>query len=107
VVDQIREATIDGAGVEAIVDCVNSADVNPSLVDLLTGPMKLAEVMTGANLEKVPSGVNRTIINGQVIFGAPGGKGLFTALGKLLADRKYQLPVDVKVVGHGLESLVM
>ena len=104
VVDQIRKATIDGAGVEAIVDCVNSATVNPSLVDLLTGPKKLAEVMTGANLEKVPRGVDHTIISGQAIFGAPGGRGLFAALGRLLEERKYQLPVDVKVVGHSLES---
>ena len=103
--DQIRAATPEGKGVEAIIDAVNSVAGEKSLLELLTGPKKFAEVATGSNAENIPAGMDHKIVHGPMVFGAPGGQNLFAALGKMLAEQKYKLPADVKVVGHGLESV--
>ena len=103
--DQIRAATPEGNGVEAIIDAVNSVAEKYSLLELLTGPKKFAEVVTGRNVENTPSGVDHKIVHGPPVLGIPGGQNLFAALGKMLAEQKYKLPVNFKTVGHGLESI--
>lgn len=105
VVERIRAATPSGKGVEAIIDAVNGVADNNSFLDLLTGSKKLAEVRTGLNLKEIPEGVERNLVLGETIFMAQGGQNLFASLERLLEEKRYKLPVEVKVVGHGLESV--
>lgn len=105
VVDQIRAASPAGEGVEVVIDAVNSVVMNTSFLDVITGPKKFAEVITGRNVESVPAGVDHHVIHGEVAVEKASGNKLFQAFGELLEAKTYRLPVEVEVVGHGLECI--
>lgn len=46
-------------------------------------------------------------ITSQDAFGAPGGTNILAALGQLLEEGKYRVPVAVTLVGQGFDALAM
>lgn len=109
---QIKLASPDSAGVEALIDAVSSVTVNSMLLKTLTGPKLFAEVVTGQMAGSVPADVKHTLIFGRKAMTGLGGANLFAALGELLESEKYGLPLPVTVVElelsaieHGLQIL--
>lgn len=104
-VEEIKKASPTGEGVETILDAVNGVQVDPSLFQVLIGPKNFAEVATGQNVKDIPADIKHHLIFGRTLFDAPGGSNALAALGKLVDDGKYKLPVPVTVVGKGIEAL--
>lgn len=105
IIKEIKNASPTGQGVEAIVDAVGSVTTEPSLLQLLTGSKHFAQVITGRDFNEVPADVKHHPIASQNAFGAPGGANILAALGQLLEESKYKVPVAVTVVGHGLDAI--
>ena len=103
--DQLRAASPDGKGVEAIIDATGGVAVQPSLLDLLIGPKEFAEVFTGAKIDKMPEGIKHHQIFGSTVFGTPGGQNIMSALASLLEEGSYALPISTKIVGTGFEAI--
>lgn len=105
-VADIRSATPNGQGVDAIIDAVGAIAARSSLIEVLdaTGPKKVAEVFAGKTAE-CPPGVDKHLIFGRSMLEAPGGKNIFTALARLLSAGKYRTPTAVREVGNGFETI--
>lgn len=104
-VEQIKKASPNGEGVEAIIDAVNGVQIDPSVFQVLTGLKYLAEVATGQNLKDIPAGVKHSLVFGRSLFDAPGGSSALAVLGKLVDEGKYKLPAPITVVGKGFEAI--
>lgn len=107
-VEEIKQASPNGQGVEAFIDSVNAVVLEPSLLQLLIGPKHFAEVFTGQNIEvsSIPTDVKHHIVFGHTVIGAtPGGSNLLTALGQLGEEGKFKVPLPVKVVGRGFDAI--
>ena len=104
-VQQIKQSSPAGQGVEAIADSVNGVVLNPSMLDVLTGPKLFAEVQTGNNVQKVPKDVEQIPIFSSAVFSAPGGSHLFQGLGNIMADGSYKVPIKVESVGSSFEVI--
>lgn len=93
-------------GVDVILDCVTATAGNPAVFDALRpdGPRLYSQVFTGAPVTP-PEDVKATVVFGRQVFGAPGGLGAMAALGKLLGEGKYKLPVPIEIVGQGWEAV--
>lgn len=105
ILQQIKRASPNGAGVEALIDAVNSVALNYDLLDALMGPKLFAEVVTGQMAKNIPSDVKHILVFGRKVMSAPGGSNLFVALGQLLKSGKYKLPLPVTVTGLGLDAV--
>ncbi len=105
VVEEIKRASPTGEGVEVIIDAVNSVAIDPSFLEVLIGPKHFAEILTGQNIKNVPAGVQLHPVLSAKVFGHPGSENLFSALGDLIKEGKYKLPVPVTVVGKGFEAI--
>ena len=106
-VDDIRAATPDKNGVDAILDTVNGVASNEKLFEVFnsSGPKNMAEVVTSQNLKEIPEGVNHKIVLGAMAFKSQGGSNLMLALERLLSEGKYKLPLPIKSVGTGYEAI--
>lgn len=104
-VKEIKNASPAGQGVEAIIDAVGSVTVDPSTLQVLTGSKHFAQIITGRDFNDVPADVKHHPILSQSVFNAPGGENILAALGQLLAEGKYKLPVAVTVVGEGFDAI--
>ena len=105
IVKEIRNASPAGQGVEAVVDAVGSVITDTSLLQVLTGPKHFAQVITGRDFKDFPVDVKHHPITSQNAFGAPGGANILAALGQLLEEGKYKVPVRVTVVGQGFDAI--
>lgn len=105
VVQQIKAATPNGAGVQALIDSVASVLTNNALLETLTGPKSFAEVITGQTVQNIPADVKHTLVLGKNVMSCPGSENLSMALGELLESGRYKLPLPVTVVGEGLEAI--
>ena len=77
----------------------------PQFLDLLTGEKKFAELLTGHNIGDVTAGVKFDEARMVKILMTPGGQDVMAALSELIKEGKFKLPIAVKVVGTGLESI--
>ena len=105
VVQQIKAATPNGAGVQALIDSVASVLTTNALLETLTGPKSFAEVITGQTVQNIPADVKHTLVFGKNVMSCPGSENLSMALGELLESGRYKLPLPVTVVGEGLEAI--
>ncbi|KAF2098968.1 GroES-like protein [Rhizodiscina lignyota] len=105
IVHQIKRTSLGGQGVEAIIDAVNGIYTRPELLETLTGPKHFAEVVTGQMAREIPADVQHTLVFGRKVMTAPGGSGIFSALGELLTNGRYKIPLPVTVLGEGLELI--
>lgn len=102
----IKAATPDGTGVDAILDTVTATVTQPALFTALNpkGPKLYSQIATGQNPE-VPDGVTSKVILARQLFGTKGGMNAYPGLARLVESGQYKLPVKVKVVGKGYESI--
>jgi len=108
VVDEIRKVAPNG--INAIFDAVNSVPLNTSFLTLFEGAETkiLASLTTGVDVkpEDVPEGVQHIVTTMANLFKMPNGIAkTMEALSKLAEQGKYKVPIEVKKVGNGLESL--
>lgn len=101
-------ASISGEGVDGILDAVGGAsdEGQPFLFDALRsdGPRRYSAVFTGSKVS-IPDGVDATTSSGRQTFDMAGGKQAMSALGKLTRDGHFRPPLNVEIVGQGLESI--
>lgn len=102
----IRAVTTRGAGVDAILDTVGAAGIQPAVFAALSpnGPRIYSQVMTGAPI-KVPETVSATVVFARQIFGTRGGQEMIPGLARLVECGQFKLPTDVEIVGNGFESI--
>jgi len=105
-VADVRAATPNGKGVDAIIDAVASGASETGIFDALRqdGPKKVAEIATGAQIQ-APAGVNKELVFGRTLYVTPGGEDSLNALGSLIAEGKFTVPLQVKVVGTGFDAI--
>lgn len=102
-------------GVDAIVDAVGvvaegGEEEGKEIFGLLAedGPRVYSTVVTGAQgrqVTAVPEGVRSKAVVGRMAFlGLHGGK-VMRRLGELVEEGSFGLPLEVEVVGNGLEAI--
>ncbi|KAK4109264.1 putative alcohol dehydrogenase [Canariomyces notabilis] len=106
---------LDGGGVDAIVDVVGNGngglgagrDERMELFSLLreNGPRVYAAVATTErDMGAVPAGVKAVRVYGGMAFQA-GGREVMARLQGLVERGEFRLPVEVEVIGEGLETV--
>lgn len=103
---EIRAATPNNAGVDAILDPVAAAATQPTVFTAFNpnGPRFYSQVMTGRDVA-TPQGVNATVLFGRQIFATRGGLRILPGLAELIESDQFKLPTKVEVVGHGFEAI--
>lgn len=108
IIKDIMRASVTGEGVDGILDAVGGAsdEGQPFLFDALRsdGPRCYSAVFTGSKIS-IPVGVDGTISSGRQTFDVAGGKQAMAALGKLTRGGNYRPPLNIEIVGQGLESI--
>jgi NADPH:quinone reductase-like Zn-dependent oxidoreductase len=102
-----KQATAGCQGVDAILDVVGAARTQRDIFEALnpSGPKIYAQVWTGDEQIDTPGGVNSIMFRGRDLPQLPGNQNIARALGQLLKDEIYKLPLPVNHVGHGLSTL--
>jgi NADPH:quinone reductase-like Zn-dependent oxidoreductase len=105
--EDVRSAIPGRRGVDAVVDAVGAGSTQRHIFDVfdVTGPKRYAQVWTGDEEIKAPSGTDSVLFRGRDLPQLPGGKNIMQGLQDLLQERKYKLPLPIYKVGDGLESL--
>ncbi|KAK0718479.1 putative alcohol dehydrogenase [Lasiosphaeria miniovina] len=105
-VEAVKAASPDGKGVDAIIDAVAGAAGEPDLFDVLRkdGPRLYSQVFTGDKIA-VPEGVVGTPVFGRMTFQTPGGMNAMSKLVDLVDEGTFKLPLQVQVVGKGLDGI--
>jgi NADPH:quinone reductase-like Zn-dependent oxidoreductase len=106
-VKAIKQASPDGKGVDAIIDAVaGAADGNGAVFDAFRGdgPKLYSHVMTGTKVN-VPHGVKAATVFGRMAFQVDGGGAAMTKLVDLVDAGKFKLPLEIEVVGKGLDVI--
>ncbi|KAK4160438.1 chaperonin 10-like protein [Cladorrhinum sp. PSN259] len=106
-VKAIKQASPDGKGVDAIIDAVaGAADENGAVFDAFRGegPKLYSHVMTGTKIN-VPDGVKAATVFGRMAFQVDGGGAAMTKLVDLVDAGKFKLPLEIEVVGKGLDVI--
>jgi NADPH:quinone reductase-like Zn-dependent oxidoreductase len=106
-VDEIKAATPGSRGVDAIIDAVGAGASERYIFDVLDpgGPRRYAQVWTGYEEVVVPVGVDSKLFRSRDVSSIEGGSNVMRGLQNLLAEGKYKLPLPLRRVGAGLESL--
>lgn len=106
-VKAIKQASPNARGVDAIIDAVAGAlDGNGAVFDSFRddGPKLYSHVMTGAKVN-VPNGVKGATVYGRMAFQVEGGEAAMARLFDLVDAGKFKLPLEVEVVGKGLDVI--
>lgn len=105
-VSDIKAASPDSRGIDIVFDVVGSGASQTDICDTLdpNGSKKYGALVTSKTVS-VPEGVTKFETGGWTLLGMPGGEQVIPALTQLVEDGKYQVPAEVKVVGHGLEQV--
>ena len=112
IVEDIQKASGGGGGgdkkgFEVIIDAVNAAADNLSLLETLQPGGSFVEVLTGHNVpsDSVPAGVKHLRVMAAKVFDKPGTEHLYSSLAKLIDDGRYKLPLPITVVGKGWDAI--
>jgi threonine dehydrogenase-like Zn-dependent dehydrogenase len=104
----IKAASPAGRGVDAILDAVSGAGEDASLFAALNkeGPNLYTNVFTGKEV-KSPENVKATKVFAHMMFVTPDPEGAcaMARLVDLVDEGKYKLPLEIEVVGTGLEEI--
>lgn len=81
--------------------------MNPALLETLTGPKVLGELVIGRNIpqEQIPEEVDFKVVMGSNVSQEPGTKNLMYALGDPVKEGKYKFPVPATIVGKGWDAI--
>ncbi|KAF7547210.1 hypothetical protein G7Z17_g7900 [Cylindrodendrum hubeiense] len=103
----VKSATPESSGVDAIIDAVGAGGAQSHVFETLdpNGSKRYAQVWTGDDEIEVPSGVNSVLFRGRDLPNLQGGENIMRALQSLLEDGKYKLPLPVHKMGHGIDGL--
>lgn len=106
-VTDVKSATADSRGVDAIIDAVGAGSTERHVFETLdpNGHKRYAQVWTGDDEIQAPAGVESVMFRGNDAFQLQGGRNIMASLQKLLAEDKYKLPLPVRKVGQGLNGL--
>ncbi|KAK0622799.1 chaperonin 10-like protein [Immersiella caudata] len=104
----IKAASPAQRGVDAILDAVAGAGEDSSLFSVLNkgGPNLYTNVFTGKEVN-APEGVKATKVFAHMMFVTPDPDGApaMARLADLVDEGKYKLPLEIEVVGTGLEEI--
>jgi threonine dehydrogenase-like Zn-dependent dehydrogenase len=108
-VEEVKTRTPKSQGVDAIIDAVGAGSTQKILFDTFdpSGPKRYAQVWTGDKEIDAPSGVESVLFRGRDLPTLPGNENIMESLEKLLKEKKYQLPLPVRKLGHGFHALEM
>lgn len=103
----VKSATPDSRGVDAIIDAVGAGSAQRHVFESFdpNGPKRYAQIWTGAEEIRVPSGVDSVMFRVSELGQLQGGRNAMRALQTLLEDDKYRLPFPAHKVGNGLDGL--
>ncbi|KAJ5580337.1 uncharacterized protein N7459_006322 [Penicillium hispanicum] len=106
-VTDVKSATPDSKGVDAIIDAVGAGATERHVFETfdVTGPKKYAQVWTGDEEVRPPAGVDSVLFRGRDLPQLPGNENIMQALEGLLERGTYKLPLPLNRVGHRLEGL--
>lgn len=108
VIAAVKAASPAGRGVDAILDAVSGAGEERALFDALKkdGPSLYTNVFTGKEVE-APEGVEATKVFAHMMFVTPDPEGAsaMARLVDLVEEGKYKLPLEIEVVGRGLDEI--
>lgn len=111
IVEAVRAASASvggGPGVDAILDAVGGAseENQPCLFDALRadGPRLYSAVFIGSQTS-IPAGVEAVTSSGRQTFEVLGGRSAMSALAKLAQDGEFKPPLNIEIVGRGLENI--
>ncbi|KAJ5658884.1 hypothetical protein N7507_005335 [Penicillium longicatenatum] len=106
-VTDVKAVTPNSQGVDVIIDVVGAGGMQPDVFNVLCkgGPQRYAQVWTGNEEIQAPSGVDSVMFRGRDLPQLPGNANIVQALGTLLQQGKYKVPLPVRIVGQGLEGL--
>ncbi|KAI1386077.1 putative alcohol dehydrogenase [Hypoxylon trugodes] len=108
-VADVKEASPASRGVDAIIDTVGAGATEKHVFETFDpqGPKKYAQVWTGDDEIKVPSGVDSVLFRSRDLSQIQGVENMMGSLQNLLEEGKYKLPLPVHIVGGGLGALQM
>ena len=106
-IEDIKLATENYRGVDAIIDTVGAASMDRRVFKAFdsNGSKRYAQVWTGDEEIEVPDGVESVMFRGRDLSRLQGGENMMAALQALLEEGKYKLPLRARKVGDGLEGL--
>lgn len=106
-VKDVKSQTPECRGVDAIIDAVGAGSLQSLVFETFDaqGPKKYAQVWTGDEEIKVPSGVKSVLFRGRDLPKLPGNENIMKSLERLLEEEKYKLPLPVHEVGRGFDEL--
>ena len=107
VAEDVRKASPEGKGVDAIFDAVGAGVTERHVFETFDeeGPKRYAQVWTGDDEVEVPRDVNSVLFRSRDFMQIQSGKNIMLALQTLLDKGKYKLPLPVRGVGEGLAGL--
>jgi NADPH:quinone reductase-like Zn-dependent oxidoreductase len=106
-IKDVKSASPEGKGVEAIIDTVGAGSTERWIFDAFdeNGPKRYAQVWTGDDEIQVPEGVDSLMFRARDLEKLQGGGNVMLALQSLLEEGRYRLPLPVRIVGSGFEGL--
>lgn len=106
-VEDIKSATEESRGVDAIIDVVGAGRTQSNMFDIFdpAGSKRYAQVWTGDDEIQVPEGVDSVLFRSRDLSQIPGHENVMKALQKLLENGAYKLPLPLRIVGQGLDGL--
>lgn len=106
IVTDIRAASPQAAGIDVIFDCVSAGASQTDITDTCDprGSKKYASLLTGVPVP-VPHGFRKLDVGSHSMCDMQGSERLVPQLTTLVESGVYRVPLPVRVVGHGLESL--
>lgn len=105
-ISDIRAASPESRGVDIILDFVGAGASQTDICDALDADgIKKYGVLVTAKTISVPEGITQIEAGGWILLGMPGSEQVIPALTQLIEEGKYQVPLSVKVVGHGLQQI--
>ncbi|KAK0645804.1 chaperonin 10-like protein [Cercophora newfieldiana] len=104
----VKAASPAQRGVDAILDAVGAAGEDTQLFGTLNaeGPKLYTNVFTGKEIA-APEGVEATKVFAHMMFVTPDPEGAsaMVRLADLVDEGKYKLPLEIEVVGTGLDEI--
>lgn len=97
----------DQGGVEAIIDTVGAGASQQGIFQALApdGMRRYAQVWTGDEEIRAPEGVDSVLFRSRDFGKIQGGDNIMAGLQSLLEERRFKVPLPVRVVGAQLQGL--
>lgn len=107
-VEDVKAATPDSKGVDAIIDTVGAGASERHIFDAFNpdSPRRYGQVWTGDDEIEAPAGIDSVQFRSRDFMNIAGGNNMFVSLQALLEGKEYKAPLPIRKVGKGIEALV-